>query len=159
MKIVALNCAKNGKADEVAIKLASNSDAVYVRPYTDRDVPVNQEDWNQDDYIHLNSKQLSDKMERENVAVSCKVGDNHYVYFHNQFASGFVVLILDDACIKVMKDMYQEDLVSVRVKSSSEELSERSGNLRDGFFDVIFDYDTEDIDDLEWRISYDFDKA
>ena len=159
MKIIALNCAKNGKADVVAMRLASNSDVVYVKPYTDRDIPVNQEDWEQDDYIHLNSKQLSDKIEREPVAVSCKVGDNHYVYFHNQFSSGFVVLLLDDNCLKVMKENYGDDVIAIRVKSDSEELSERSGNLRDSFFDIVFNYDIEDIDELEWRISYDCDKT
>ena len=159
MKIIALNNARNGKADAVAMKLASNSDVVYVRPYTDKRVPVNQEDWEQDDYIHLNAKQLSDKMDKEDVAVSCKVGNNHYVYFHNQFSSGFVVLILDDECLKTIKKDYGDDVVAVRVKSNSEELSSRSGNLRDGFFDIIFDYDVEDIDELEWRISYDCDKA
>ena len=159
MRIIALNCAKNGKADVVAMRLASNSDVVYVKPYTTKPVPINNEVWDNDDYVHLNDKQLADKMEKEIVAVSCEVGKYKYVYFQNQFSSGFVVLLLDDNCLKIMKEKYGDDLISVRVKSNSEQLSERSGNLRDGFYDIVFDYDYEDIDDLEWRISYDCDKA
>ena len=152
MKIIALNSAKNGKADALASKLAANSDVVYVKPYTDTPPKYDLGE----DYVHLNSKQLDYKMEREVVAVTCEIGEYRYVYFKNQFSSGFVVLILDDACIKVMKKEYGDELITIRVKSQSERQSERSGNLRDGFFDIVFDYDVEDIDDLEWRISYEF---
>lgn len=155
MKIIALNSAKNGKSDVVASKLASNSDVVYVKPYTDKPIPINE--WDEDDYIHLNDKQLSDKMDSEVVAVSCDIGDTRYVYFENQFSSGFVVLILDDGCIKTIKEQYGDDVITVRVKSNTEEPSSRMGNLRNSFFDIVFDYDIEDIDSLEWRISYDFD--
>lgn len=155
MKIVALNNARNGKADRVASKLASNSDVVYVKPYTDKPPKL---DFGED-YIHLNDKQLSDKMEREIVAVTCEVGKYRYTYFENQFTNGFVVLILDDDCIKTLKKKYGDDVITIRVKSKDEEVSSRMGNLRDGFFDFVFDYDVEDVDDLEWRVSYECDKA
>lgn len=154
MKIIALNSAKNGKKSAVAMELAKNSDVVYVRPYTDAPVPINQESYEQDEYIHLNVKQLAHKMEREKVAVSIDVGDNRYVFFENQFIRGFVVLLLDDDSIKTVKSQYGEDVITVRVKSSTEEHSERSGNLRDGFFDIVFDYDTDDVHNLEAMIEW-----
>ena len=134
------------------MKLASNSDVVYVKPYTDAPVPINLEEYQQDEYIHLNVKQLADKMEREPVACTCDIGDNRYVFFQNQFSNGYVVLLVDDECLKTLKDKYGSDVVSVRVKSYSEEPSNRSGNLRDDYFDVVWHYDEDDYDTLEAEI-------
>ena len=153
MKIIALTGAKNSRKDVVARRLATNSDVVYVRPYTDRDVPVNAEDWELDDYTHMNEKQLSYKMERDEVLSVAHVGNHRYVFFMSQFNADFCVLILDDVGIFNLKKNWKGEIVTVKVHSDIEEPSDRC-LMKDEEFDFVFNIDHDDFDDLEDRISW-----
>lgn len=151
MKIIAIHGAKNSKKDLLAFKLANNSDCVWVKPYTDMQNPPNLEDYEQDDLIHLNEKKLSAKMEREIPLCVTEVNGHRYVFFENQFTSGYCVIIGDDRVIQYLKNDWKGDLVTVKCHSKTEEYSERN-LLDDDDFDIVFNYDVDDYDYFEAMI-------
>ena len=153
MKIIALYGGKNSKKDLLANRLANNSDVVYVKPYTDKEVPVYEEDWEMDDYIHLNAKQLSHKMEREVPLAIITLKSHRYVFFSTQFKENFCVVILDDAGLHGFKKMWDGELVTIRVHSDTEEHSDRC-LMTDDEFDIVFNYDKDDYDELEHEIGW-----
>jgi hypothetical protein len=148
-----LNGAKNTKKEEIALRLSANSDCIWVNPYTDRRVAENQEEWEQDEFIHLNEKQLSDKMEREVPLAVTEVNGHRYVFFVTQFRADFCVIIGDDRLVTNLKNNWKGDLVTVRVHSDDEKYSERS-MLKDSEFDIVYNIDRDDYDDLESEIEY-----
>lgn len=145
MKIIALYGGRNSKKELLAMKLANNPNIVYVRPYTDREVPVNQEDWEQDGYTHLNEKQLSHKMEREVPLATIQVDGDRYVFFENQLRADYCVLILDDAGLYNLGKIWSGELLTIRVHSDGEMHSDRC-LMSDEEFDIVFDYDNDDIE-------------
>ena len=133
--------------------LASNSDCRWVKPYTTKEVPVNQENWEMDEYIHLNEKQLAHKMERDNVLISVDVNGSQYVFFEYQMNSEYVVILGDDRVVSYLKENWKDKLITVRCHSNKEEYSERN-LLRDSEFDIVYNYDDGDYDDFEAQIVY-----
>lgn len=153
MILIVISGAKHSKKDLLAMDLASNSDCRWVKPYTDKEVPVNQENWEMDEYIHLNEKQMKHKMERENVLVSIDLNGSRYVFFEYQMSSDYVVIIGDDRVVSHLKENWKGDLITVRCHSKSEEYSERN-LLKDSEFDIVHNYDTDDYEDFEAKIVY-----
>ena len=146
MKLIVISGAKHSKKSLVAFRLAQNSDCIWIKPYSDMDVPANGEPV-EDRFIHLNSKQLDDKMEREVPLASVEVNGNRYVFFENQLKAEYVVMVGDDRIVAYLKGNYGGDLVTVRCHSRVEEYSDRD-ILSDREFDIVFDYDSDDFDTL-----------
>ncbi len=151
MKIIAIAGSKNCKKDLLAFRLATNSDCIWVKPYTDWEEPVNLENFEQDELIHLNEKKLSDKMEREIPLMVTEVNGHRYVFFENQFRAGYCVITADDRIIQYLQNNWKGDLVTVKCHSNSEEYSERN-LLSDDDFDIVFNYDEDDYDFFEAEI-------
>lgn len=150
MKIIAISGAKNSKKDLLAMRLAKNSDCIWIHPYTDRTVPVNETD---DEYIHLNASQLDAKMQHEIPLVETIVNSHRYVFFETQFRADYCVLLADDRVIMYLKNNWDGDLITVKCESKNSRYSERS-LLDDSEFEYIFNWDTDDYDDLEDAIVY-----
>ena len=141
MRLVVINGAKHSKKDIVAMKLAKNSDCVWIKPYTDSKFLF-------DDYPHLNEEQLTRKMEREVPLCESVVNGHRYVFFENQLNAEYVVMIGDDRIITYLKNNWDGDLLTVKVHSKDEEYSARN-LLPDKDFDIVFNVDMDDIDELE----------
>lgn len=141
MRLIILNGAKNCGKEIVARSLAKNSDCKFIRPYTDH-TGVD------DEYIRLNESKLSAKMERENPLYETVIDGYRWVFFENQLNAGYVVLIGDDRLISYFRKNWSGELITVRVHSNSEEPSNRS-NLSDDNFDIVFNVDSDDMDELE----------
>lgn len=153
MILIAISGAKNSKKNLLAMKLAGNSDCKWVRPYTNKQVPVNQKDWEMDEYIHLNDKQLEHKKSRDKVLLTIDINGSEYVYFEYQMNSEYVVIVGDDRVISYFKDNWDGKLITVKCHSNSEKYSERN-LLNDSEFDIVYNYDTGDYDDFEAKIVY-----
>lgn len=153
MKIIAISGGIDTCKDKLAYRLAENSDVVYIKPYTDREVPINLEVYEQDDLIHLSSEKLSRKMEREIPLTMETVNGNRYVFFKNQCTADFCVMILDDAGIFNLKKNWSGEIITVRVHSKNERSSSRV-LMKDSEYDFVFDWDKDDYHDLETAIEY-----
>lgn len=146
MRLIIITGARYTKKDIVASKLAKNSDCIWIKPYTDR--PNGHVEYEQDDYIHLNEKQLSHKMEREVPLAVIEVNDHRYVFFENQLRANYCILIGDDSVVSYFRNNWDGDLLTIRCHSKNEKYSERN-ILGDDEFDIVFDTDTGDYDELE----------
>ena len=152
LKIITISGAKNTKKDELAQKLAQNSAVVYVKPYTD--APEGVYEWEMDEHIHLNPKQLDAKLNRENALTMTNVNSHRYVFFENQLNADYCILILDDTGLINLKRYWEGEMVTIRVHSKDEKYSERNV-LDDDYFDVVFDVDYDDYDVLEGVLGHD----
>lgn len=141
MRLIALNGAKHCKLDLVASELAKNSDCVWIRPYTDSK-------YQYDDYIHLNEKQLTDKISRDTPLAVTEVNGHRYVFFKYQLVGGYCVLIADDNVIAYLQKNWDGELITVRCHCKTEEYSERC-LLSDDDYDIVFNVDNDTIDELE----------
>lgn len=148
MRIILISGARYTKKELVASRLAQNSDCIWVKPYTDKKVPINQEEWEQDDYIHIAEDALSDKMERDNPLAVVEVNEHRYVFFENQLKASYCVLVGDDSLVSYFKNNWDGDLLTIRCHSKDEKYSERN-ILGDDEFDIIFNTDDGDYDELE----------
>lgn len=144
--MIIISGARYTKKDIVASRLAKNSDCIWIKPYTDR--PSGHVEYEQDDYIHLNESQLSDKMEREVPLAVIEVNDHRYVFFENQLRASYCVLIGDDSVVSYFKNNWDGELLTIRCHSKDEKYSERN-ILGDDEFDIVFDTDGGDYDELE----------
>lgn len=153
MILITISGAKNSGKNILAMKLAQNSDCIWIKPYTDKEYPVNIEDWEQDTMIHLNKKQLDTKMGHEVPFAETEIKGFRYVFFENQLRADFVVLIADDNMVSSLKREWDGELITIKCHSSKEEYSERN-LLKDSEFDLIYNHDTDDYDDLESKIVY-----
>ena len=146
MKLIVLSGAKHSKKDLVASRLAENSDCIWIRPYSDKKIPINR-DADDYDFISLNQKQLNEKMAREVPLVETIVGGNRYVFFETQLLADYVVLIGDDRVVFNLKNNWDGDLVTVKCHSKGEVSSSRS-LMDDKEFDIVFNYESDDFDSL-----------
>ena len=160
MKIIAINGAKNSKKDYVASKLACNSDCIWVKPYTDQENPVNLEEYEMDDYIHLNESKLTHKMNREIPLCETVINGHRWVFFETQFRAGFCVLLADDRIITYLKNNWDGELLTIKCHAKGESYSERC-LLPDEEYDMIFDVDNDEIDLLEELVCdiYDYEEG
>lgn len=147
MKLILISGMKHSKKDLLAHRLASNSDCIWIKPFTDRKMPVNAEP-SDDVFIKMNQKQLDDKMEREVPFASTVIKGSRYVFFENQLNADYVVLVCDDRMIQYIQNTWNGEYVSIRCHSDKEEYSDR-WLMQDHEFDYVFHYDHDDYDTLE----------
>ena len=146
MRLIIVSGARYTKKEIVASRLAKNSDCIWIKPYTDK--PNGLVEYEQDDYIHMNEKQLTHKMGREVPLAVVEVNDHRYVFFENQLRASYCVLIGDDSLVSYFKNNWDGDLLTIRCHSKDEKYSERN-ILGDDEFDIVFDTDGGDYDELE----------
>ena len=148
MRLITLSGGKHCKLDQVAMGLSENSDCTWIKPFTDKEYPPNTEDFQLDDYIHLNSSQLNDKIMKEVPFAESVVNGHRYVFFENQLVSGYCVIIADDRIVSYLKKNWDGELITVRCHCKTEEYSERC-LLSDDEYDIVYDVDSDCIDELE----------
>lgn len=153
MILITISGAKNSGKDILAMKLAQNSDCIWIKPYTDKEYPVNIEDWEQDELIHLNDKQLDNKMNHEIPLAVTEINGFRYVFFENQLRADYVVLIADDNVVSYLKREWKGELITIKCHRDGEKYSERN-LLKDSEFDIVFNVDTDDYDTMEGGIIY-----
>ena len=142
-----MNGAKHTKKDVLAMRLASKSGVVFVKPYTDKKIPINCEPSEADDFIHLNETQLSRKIDNEIPLVISYINNSRYVIFENQLKADCVVLILDDAGVFNLKQNWGGEIITVKLHSKNEKPSNRN-LMTDDEFDYVFDVDSDDFDKI-----------
>ena len=127
------------------MKLANNSDCIWIKPFTDR------ERESEYDLIPVSEKKLTQMMNEEDVLASVELNGNRHVFFKNQLTADFVVLLGDDRVVTYLKDNWDGDLMTIKCHSKSESYSERN-LLTDDEFDIVYNYDSDDIDLLMYKI-------
>lgn len=156
-KIIAINGAKNSKKDYVAIKLLRyikhyiSEDVEYIKPYTEKKELSIAEFFGM--YHRVSSEDMDIMLETGDVLTVRSINGNRWAYFKSQINANYSILILDDCGVCDLLDNKKlYDLITVRVKSENEDNSDRSGKcLYDHEFDIVFDSDNDDIEDLkEW---------
>ena len=146
MRLIALNGAKNTRKEWVASRLSDNSACIWIQPYTDRPSP--HRDYEDDELIHLDESKLSAKMERDTPLAITEVNSHRYVWFENQLKAGYCIIIADDDVIAYLDNKWDGELITVRIHSNDEIYSARS-LLKDDDFDIVFNVDNDDIEELE----------
>ena len=154
--IITLTGHKNCGKDNIAYKLSKNSGVSYIHPYTDRPVPEYMEAEELDaDYNFVSSEKLDKMMDHLDVVSVTLINGHRYVFFERQLTAPYNVMIVDDYALADIKDQWSGRLYSVRVKSKNEVESNRIGEyFYEHEFDEVFNYDSDDVDELEARISY-----
>lgn len=151
MKIVTLTGSKNCGKDVIAEKLSENSDVVYLKPYTDKK-PLSSAEL----IVGYNvvSKNELDQMIKDNEVLSItRVNGHRWVYFKFQLTEAYNIMIVDDYGVCDVRTNWNGDLYSVKVVSKNMQDSDRVGvYLYNHDFDEVFDYDSDDFDELEARI-------
>ena len=151
-KIVTLTGHKHTKKDIIAQRLAKNSDVKFVRPFTERGVK-NCSDDDLVDYNVVLPSALDEMIDSEDVLTITKRGKYRYVFFKFQLTSTYNVLIVDDYQLKDIKDVWDDEIYTVKLTSKKEVESDYVGEYYfNDEFDEVFDVDVGDIDELEWRI-------
>ena len=144
MKIIAINGAKNTKKDVIALRLSNNSAVEYVRPYSSKKTA--HFNWVEKDI-------LKDMIDKEDVLCKTIIRGEIYVFFKFQFTEDYSVVIVDDYALVDLMSNWDDEIVTIRLKSKNAESSERFGSyLYDHEFDIVFNVDTDDYYDLEAMI-------
>ena len=154
-RIITLTGHKNCGKLEIAMDLAKNSDVHYIKPYSDRKYPIGEIPERYGDFHVVSSDKLDKMIESDELLCMSVINDNRYCFFKSQLQEGYNVLIVDDYALADMRGKY-DDIYSVKVKSKNQKDSSRVGvYLYDHEFNEVFNYDTDDVSELEWRIGYD----
>ena len=147
--IISLTGAKDSGQLKLAFDLAQNSAVGFVKPYTDR--PYNSV-WS-DCYNFVSDEVLDTMIEEKEVLYQSNLNGHRYVFFKDQLTETYNVLILDDYGVAELSTRYSNDLYSIKVVSADEKDSSRVGvYLYNHEFDKVFDYDNDDVGELEWEI-------
>ena len=150
MKIVSLTGMGSG-VTYTAERLARNSDVAYVKPYTDKE-KLSSAEWNWG-YHQVSKSELDELMETYPVLCCNRINGHRWVYFKFQLEEAYNVLIVDDYALVELQHNWDKDLYSIKVVTDENEKSNRVGvYLYDHEFDEVFDYRTDDMDELEARI-------
>ena len=157
-KIVTLTGHKDCGKVKIAEELSKNSDVYYLKPYTDRPVPNGVYEEMIGDYHFIDKEEL-DQMIKDDKLLSCTTLNGHrYCFFESQLEEGYNIMIVDDYALVDVQNRYNGELYSVKVFSDKQTESDRVGvYVYNHEFDEVFNYDTGDISELEWRIGYDCD--
>ena len=145
MLLIIVTGEPNSGKDKVASKLGMNADVKYIRPYSDKKIPVNIEP--QDfptEYTYLSEYKLSKKMEHEIPLFTREIGVNRYVVFENQLNADYVVLILDPETLHELQKTYTGRIFSIYCTQNT------CDNPQD--YDVVFNPRVDDIDFLEVKL-------
>ena len=154
-KVITLTGHKNCGKYNVAMDLAENSDVAFIKPYTDREIPLDDIPEEYGDFHYVSKDTLDLMIEDDEVLSSTMIDGNRYVFFKFQLTAQYNVLIADDYGVVDIKSNWG-DVYSVKVYSDKQIDSDRVGvYLYDHEFDEIFHYGLDDVDELEWRIGSD----
>ncbi len=157
-KIITLTGHKYSGKYKLANELANNSDVVFITPYTDKQIPIGEIAEMYGEYHYVPKEYLDHLIEEENLLSMTIINGTRYCFFECQLQNGFNILIVDDYGVVDIQNNWNGELYSVKVWSDKEEESERVGKfLYNHDFDEIFHYGVDDVSELEWRLSYDFD--
>lgn len=150
-KIVTITGHKNSGKVNVASKLCENSEVYFIKPYTDSEIVTGD--------FHFVSKNELDQKIKDDELLSCTTINGHrYCFFKSQLQVGFNVMIVDDYALVDVQNRWGGEIYSIKVWNDNQEDSDRVGvYLYNHEFDEVFHYGVDDIEDLEWRIGYDFD--
>lgn len=148
MKLIVISGGKHSKKDLLATRLASNSDCIWIPPFSNKKLPINVDE---DRFISISDNQLSEMTTRENVIAETVVNGSRYVFFEKQLDADYVVIVGDDRIIFALENNFDGDMVTIRCHSNNEIGSPRF-LLDDKEFDYVFNYDVDDYDTLEGMI-------
>ena len=150
MKIVALIGVGTG-VTFTADKLAENSDVAYLKPYTDKlELSSAEKNWM---YHQVSSEEMDELLECYPILSSTLIDGNRWVYFKFQLKEAYNVLVLDDYAFADLRSNWDGELYSVKVVTPENLRSNRIGvYMYDHEFDEVFDYKTDDFDELGARI-------
>lgn len=155
MKIITLTGAKNTNKELLAYKLSQNSDVGYIKPYTDREIPEDAEECDVNNYNYVSKDRLDEMIEEDEVLCKTLVNGDRFVFFKSQLEHSYNVMIVDDYTLVDLQSNWKKELYSIKVKSNGEKPSNRIGTyLYDHEFDTVYNTDSDDYDELEWRIGY-----
>ena len=143
MKLIVISGARNSKKSLLAQRLSDRLDCLWIKPYSNRKVPINAEP--QTDFIVLNDRQLNDKLEREESLAETIANGNRYIYFKNQLKGDYTVITGDDSIILSATHNWDGDIATVICHSKDEKPSVRS-LMGDDEFDYTFNYESDDFD-------------
>ena len=150
MKIVSLTGAGSG-VTYTAEKLAENSDVAYLKPYTDKETLSSAESIV--GYHQVSKEELDLMIQTEDVLCITKVNNHRWVYFKSQLEEAYNILITDDYSVVDLWDRWDGELYNIKVVTPENLKSNRIDvYLYDHEFDEVFDYKTDDFDELGARI-------
>ena len=154
-KVITLTGYKNCGKYNLAMDLANNSDVAFIKPYTDREIPLEEIPEEFGEFHYVSKDTLDLMMEEDEVLSSTLIDGNRYVFFKFQLTAPYNVLIADDYAVVDIRSNWKNTL-SIKVYGKNQEKSDRVGvYLYDHEFDEIFHYGSDDVDELEWRIGSD----
>ena len=154
-KVITLTGYKNCGKYNLAMDLANNSDVAFIKPYTDREIPLDSIPEEFGDYHYVSKDTLDMMMEDDEVLSSTIIDGNRYVFFKFQLTASYNVLIADDYAVVDIRSNWK-NTYSIKVYGKNQRDSDRVGvYLYDHEFDEIFHYGSDDYDELEWRIGAD----
>ena len=154
-KIVTLTGYKNCGKYNLAMDLANNSDVAFIKPYTDREILLDEIPEEYGEFHYVSKDTLDIMMEDDEVISSTTINGNRYVFFKFQLTAPYNVLIADDYAVVDIRSNWK-NTYSIKVYGDNQKDSDRVGvYLYDHEFDEIFHYGSDDVDSLEWRIGSD----
>ena len=145
MKLIVISGARNSKKDLLAMRLSSSLDCVWIKPYSNRKVPINSDPVT--DFIPLNDNQLNDKLEREESLAETIAKGNRYIYFINQLKGDYSIITGDDSIMLSATHNWNGDIITIKCHSDKEMPSVRC-LMSDNEFDVTFHYEDDDFEEL-----------
>ena len=145
MKLIVISGARNSKKDLLAMRLSSSLDCVWIKPYSNRKVPINSDPVT--DFIPLNDNQLNDKLEREESLAETIAKGNRYIYFINQLKGDYSIITGDDSIMLSATHNWNGDITTIKCHSDKEMPSVRC-LMSDNEFDVTFHYEDDDFEEL-----------
>ena len=155
-KLITLTGHKNSKKDWVARKLVENSDIEWITPFTDKKKDIGKDSEECGGYHFISKERMDEKLREEEWISKITVNGNRYVYFKSQLTADYIVLIVDDyGLMELFESIPRNNLYTVKVKSKDQIESDRVDSyLFDHEFDMTFDVDNGDINELEAHICY-----
>lgn len=145
MKLIVVTGEPNSGKDYLASKLAENSDVKFIRPFSDKVIPIQTEPRDfPTKYNYLSEYKLTRKMEREIPLFERVIGKHRYVVFRNQLNADYVVLILNPETLDQLREIYDGEIFSIYCTNGG------CSNPHD--YDIVFNPRVDDIDFLEVKI-------
>ena len=145
MKLIVISGARNSKKSLLAQRLSDRLGCLWVKPYSNRKVPINAEP--QTDFIALNDKQLNEKLEREESLAETIANGNRYIYFKNQLKGDYAVITGDDSIVLGTVHNWNGDILTIKCHSDDERPSVRC-LMNDDEFNHTFHYEKDNFDEL-----------
>ena len=147
MKIITISGHKNSEKVKLAEKWDRNENVSLINPVTTKE---------RDDFIHLTPYELESKIEEERPLLSTIIDAETYCYFPSQLKNDWNIFILDDLCLKDLKDNFDGKIVTVWVKDPKAEKSMRTGLIyRESDYDYVFNVGMDDPDEFLEQLAFD----